>query len=83
MTAAPPTRGEGEPVDLHEPLVWTPALLQRRSLNAVLVLRPPGEPLRLSGLGPVLWDMFEHATAPADVVTAVVDAFDVEPTTAA
>ena len=67
-----------EPLDLHEPLVWAPDVLQRRSLGAVLVLRPPGEPLRLSGFAPVLWAMFEQPASPADVAAAVVDAFAVD-----
>ena len=78
---SPPT-ADDEPLDLHEPLVWAPDVLQRRSLGAVLVLRPPGEPLRLSGFAPVLWPMFEHPASPADVAAAVVDAFGVDPATA-
>ena len=44
----------------------------------MLVLRPPGEPLLLSGFGPVLWPMFEHPTAPADVIEAVATYFSVD-----
>ncbi len=62
---------------MHQPLAWSPDVLQRRSLDAVLVLRPPGEPLRLSGIAPLLWAMFEKPSSPADVAAAAVDAFSV------
>ena len=77
-----PAPTDVEPFDPAEPVVWSPEVLQRRTLGAVLVLRPPGEPLRLSGFGPVLWPMFEHPTAPADVVEAVAECFSVDVQTA-
>ena len=70
---------ENKPFDLHQPLAWSPDVLQRRSLDAVLVLRPPGEPLRLSGIAALLWAMFEKPSSPADVAAAAVDAFSVAP----
>ena len=66
---------ENKPFDLHQPLAWSPDVLQRRSLDAVLVLRPPGEPLRLPGIAALLWAMFEKPSSPADVAAAAVDAF--------
>ena len=79
-----PTRPLPEPgaFGMDEPLEWSPCVLQRHSFDTVLVLRPPGEPLRLSGLASLLWPMFEHPAAPADVAAAVIDAFGVDPETA-
>jgi Coenzyme PQQ synthesis protein D (PqqD) len=73
---------EEEPFDLDEPLVWAPDVLQHRSRGVVLVSRPPGAPVRLSGLARVLWPLFEYPASPAEVAVAVADEFGVDSATA-
>ena len=70
------------PFDAHAELMWSAEVLQRRTVGAVLVLQPPGEPILLSGFGPALWPMFERPTAPADLIDAVVESFAVDADTA-
>ena len=71
------------PFDPAQPLVWSPGVLHRRSLETVVVVAPRGDSLQLSGFAPVLWLMFEHPITPADVVEAVVESFAVDRETAA
>jgi hypothetical protein len=75
-----PTRAA--PFDPAVAVVWAPGVLQRRTLGAILVLRPPGELVRLSGFGPALWPMLERPTAPADIIDTVVESFSVDTETA-
>lgn len=56
-----------------------PAVLWRRSLDAVLVL-PPGadEPLTLAGTGAALWDLLEEPASTDELVVALADGYGVE-----
>ena len=71
-----------EPFDPTQPVEWSPGVLHRRTPGAIVVLQPPGEPLRLSGFAPALWPMFETPTRPDDVIDAITDSFAVDPAVA-
>ena len=59
-----------------------PAVLWRRSLDAVLVLPPAAdEPLTLAGTGAALWDLLEAPASTDELVVALADRYGVEPAT--
>ena len=56
-----------------------PAVLWRRSLDAVLVLSPGvDDPLTLAGAGTGLWDLLAAPTSTDDLVDALAAQYDVD-----
>lgn len=64
-----------EPYDRLVPLAWHPEVLQRRSLGAVAVAAPTGDPITLAGTGPIIWSLFEQPTSPAAAAEALIGEF--------
>jgi len=72
-----------EPVVTHQSeslrsdatIAWHPGVFQRRSVGAVIVAGLTGDPITLTGTGPVVWSLFEQPTSPDEVVAELSDEF--------